>query len=183
MEFVVYEVALWQAHYNCFYFPLPVIIQRTFPDIDTSAAYQERHVTWPLWRNFKASPSTPGRSNFMANSDYRRKKQDTYAELRLFTLYLSVPDWYHSFCYFLLLNVQSNFSRRLSLHSITLTRDGFVSGVSTKPGDKTSKSLLQFHNKESCRISTYVKQLAGCLRKSMWDLRQVDLVIGHYSEI
>ena len=106
-----------------------------------SVASQERHVTWPLCRNFKPSPSTPGRSNFKANSDYRRKKQDTYAKLRLFTVYLSVPGWYHSFCYFLLLNVQSNFSRRLSLHYITLTRDGFISCVSAKPGDGTSKSF------------------------------------------
>jgi hypothetical protein len=183
MEFVVCEVALWQAYYSCFYFPLPVIIQWTFPNIDTSVASQERHVTWPLWRNFKPSPSTPGRSNFMANSDYRRKKQDTYARQRMFTVYLSVHDWYHSFCYFLLLNVQSNFSRRLSLHYITLTRNRFMSVVAAKPGDGISTFLSHFQNKESCRIATYVKQLAGCMRKSMWGLRQVYLVIGHYSKI
>lgn len=183
MKFVVYEVAVWQACSRCFYFPLPVIIQWTFPNINTSVASQVRHVTWPLWRNFKPSPSTPGRSNFMANSDYRRKKQDAYAKLRMFTVFLSVPDWYHSFCYFLLLKVQSNFSRRVSLHFITLTRDGLISGVSAKPGDGTSEFLLHFHNKESCRIATYVKQLAGCMRKSMWGLRQLDLVIGHYSKI
>lgn len=76
MEFLVYEVALWQAHCSCFCFPLPVIIQWMFPYIvDTSVASQARHVMWPLWRNFKPSPSTRGRSNFMANSDYRRKKK------------------------------------------------------------------------------------------------------------
>jgi hypothetical protein len=162
---------------------VPVITQWTFPNIDTSVASQERHITWPLWRNFKPSPSTPGRSNFMANSDYRGKKQDTYAKLRMFTVYLSVPDGYHSFCWFLLYNVQSNFSRRLSSHCNTLTRDGYVSGVSAKPEDGTSKFLLHFRNKESCRIATYVKQLAGCMRKSMWGLCQVDLVNGHYSQI
>ena len=53
MEFVVYKQHYNRpTYYSCFYFPLPVIIQETFLNIDTSVASLERHVTCPLWRNF-----------------------------------------------------------------------------------------------------------------------------------